>query len=120
MVKSLHNKNNVDKIIQKRFVRNFIDLLILLEISRSPFISGYDIIVTFQKRFNLFISPGTVYLTLYRLERDGLIRGEDRRRKRVYALTPKGEKFVENISALQENFNLILSRIFMGSRCLRS
>jgi len=56
-------------------------LLILLEISRSPFISGYDIIVIFQKKFNLFISPGTIYLILYKLERDGLIKGEDRRRK---------------------------------------
>ena len=52
-----------------------------MEISRSPFISGYDIIVIFQKKFNLFISPGTIYLILYKLERDGLIKGEDRRRK---------------------------------------
>lgn len=93
IVESLHSKNSIDKIIQKRFIKNFIDLLILLKISRLPFISGYDIVVAFQKKFNLFISPDTIYLTLYKLERDGLIRGENRR-KRVYALTPNGEKFV--------------------------
>lgn len=115
MVKRFYDKNNVDKILQKRLVRNFIDLLILLEISRSPLISGYNIVVAFQRKFNLFISPGTIYLTLYKLERDGLIKGEDRKRKRVYTLTSKGKRFIENVSALQENVAFILSKILVDS-----
>ncbi|MEM2454973.1 MAG: helix-turn-helix transcriptional regulator [Candidatus Bathyarchaeia archaeon] len=76
--------------------------------------SGYDMIVAFQKRFNLFISPGTIYLTLYTLEREGLIRGEDRR-KRVYILASKGEKFIEEALAFQENIKLILSKILRNN-----
>lgn len=116
MVKQIYSKNSVEKTLQKRFIKNFMDLLILLEISRTPLIGGYDIIVVFQRKFNLFISPGTVYSTLYRLERDGLIKGEDRKRKRVYVLTSKGEELIEKISALQENFNFILSKILVKSR----
>jgi len=71
-------------------------------------------IVAFQKRFNLFISPGTIYLTLYTLEREGLIRGEDRR-KRVYILASKGEKFIEEALAFQENIKLILSKILRNN-----
>ncbi|MEM2577349.1 MAG: PadR family transcriptional regulator [Candidatus Bathyarchaeia archaeon] len=116
MVKQIYNKNSIEKTLQKRFLKNFMDLLILVEISRTPLISGYDIIVAFQRKFNLFISPGTVYSTLYRLERDGLIRGEERKRKRVYILTSKGEEFVRRISILQENFNFILSKILVKAR----
>lgn len=112
--------DSIDKIIQKRLIRNFIDLLILLEVSKSPPLSGYDIIVAFQKKFNMLVSPGTVYMTLYRLERDGLIRGENRRRKRVYYLTSKGEEYLRSISALQENFDLILSKIITKARRLKS
>lgn len=107
-----YRDKNMDKKVQRRIIRNFVDLLILFEIYRSPLISGYDIIIAFQRKFNLIISPGTIYLTLYRLERDGLIKGENRRRKRVYILTRKGEKIVKNIPALKENINFILSRIW--------
>lgn len=41
------------------------------------------------------VSPGTMYPTLHRMERDGLLAGEDvvvdGRRRRLYCITPKGE-----------------------------
>lgn len=111
MDKRSPKEESIEKILEKRVIRNFIDLLILFEIYKTPLISGYDIFVTFQKKFNLMISPGTVYLTLYKLEREGLIKGEERRRKRVYILTNKGEKLVRKIPIIKENINFLLSRI---------
>ncbi|MEM1555852.1 MAG: PadR family transcriptional regulator [Candidatus Bathyarchaeia archaeon] len=115
MVKSYYDKDDINKIIQRRFFRNFIDLLILYEIYKTPFIGGYDIIVAFQKRFRSSISPGTIYSILYKLEREGLIRGKNRGRKRIYTLTTKGEKLLKESFKVQENIKLILSKILINN-----
>lgn len=120
MIECIFKKNSksIDKIIQRRITRNFIDIFILSEVSKSP-LSGYDIMTIIYKRFNLLISPGTIYSTLYSLERDGLIRGENRRRKRVYTLTHKGEKFVRSILAMRDEIESLLLKMFGCSSPLR-
>jgi DNA-binding PadR family transcriptional regulator len=88
----------VIKEMNERIVKNFMDILIMTEVKNSP-MSGYDVISFIHKKFRLLVSSGTVYSLLYSLERDGLIKGKLDNRKRVYALTEKGE---ENIRAIQE------------------
>lgn len=120
MVEYIFDKNgkSMDKIIQRRITRNFIDIFILSEVARAP-LSGYDIITAIYRRFNLLISPGTIYSTLYSLERDGLIRGERRRRKRVYTLTHKGERLIKGILAMRKEIEGLVSKIFEGAPTLR-
>lgn len=110
MVKHCFSKNKIDQYIQQRITKDFMDILILSELSQAP-LSGYDIISMLYRKFNLSISPGTVYSTLYALERRGLIRGGEYRRKRVYILTRRGEEFIRVILSMRENIELLLSKI---------
>jgi DNA-binding PadR family transcriptional regulator len=48
------------------------------------------------------LSPGTVYSTLYLMERKGLLKGEMKRGKRFFHLTDKGKDVIQNINSLDE------------------
>lgn len=63
---------------------------------------GYELKQALEEAFGDLLPPlnaGQVYTTLARLERDGLVRGDDvpqdTRNKRVYALTDDGAKSLE-------------------------
>jgi DNA-binding PadR family transcriptional regulator len=71
---------------------------ILALLSRQP-AHGYELKQALEQRFDGVLPPlnaGQVYTTLQRLERDGLVEGDqiaqsDRPNKRVYALTDAGQ-----------------------------
>jgi DNA-binding PadR family transcriptional regulator len=90
------------KDIETRVVKNFLDILILIEMKKQSNLSGYDVTAFVNNRFGGILSPGTVYATLYAIERKGLIEGESDGRKTVYKLTPKGQ---EIISSMMSDFN---------------
>jgi len=69
------------------------DVFILGQLQENP-LSGYDLIGIIHSRFDILVSSGTIYSLLYSLERDGLIKGVQDQRKRVYKLTEKGEKAI--------------------------
>jgi DNA-binding PadR family transcriptional regulator len=85
------------KDIETRVVKSFLDILILVEMKKQSNISGYDITSFVNERFGGILSPGTVYATLYAIERKGLIHGQSDGRKTVYALTETGKKVVTSI-----------------------
>jgi DNA-binding PadR family transcriptional regulator len=103
--------------LQGKALRNFMDILILTEMKKEASLSGYDVISLVHKKFNIFVSSGTVYSLLYSLERAGLIKGVWNDRKRVYELSEKGlqnievitkandevQKFLRNLSLLDAN-----------------
>ena len=82
--------------MQERIVKNFLDILILAQVRKGPK-SGYDVIYFIHNKFRLSMSSGTVYSTLYSLERDGLIKGNWAKRKRVYTLSDKEEETIQVI-----------------------
>jgi DNA-binding PadR family transcriptional regulator len=84
------------KKMHERIMKNFMDIVILIELRAEP-LSGYDVISFIHNKFHLLVSSGTVYSLLYSLERNGLIQGTWNERKRVYKLTDKGEKTIETI-----------------------
>jgi DNA-binding PadR family transcriptional regulator len=88
--------------MHRRIVKNFLDVLILMELLDNP-LSGYDVISFIHKHFNVLLSSGTVYSCLYFLEREGLIRSEWIRRKRVYKLTEKGKQTVRTLLKMKAN-----------------
>lgn len=117
--------------LHKKSIKNFVDVLILSEMKGNT-LSGYDIIAIFHKRFGILLSSGTVYSTLYALERRGMIRGVWNDRKRVYELTDKTERnmntltkagkeiqdFLRNISTIDlqnENHSRAARPMFNGS-----
>jgi len=77
--------------IHKRFVRSFLDFVILLELSKRP-LGGYDVITLIHDRHHMLLSSGTVYTKLYTLEKDGLVKSRLNSGKRVFTLTERGKE----------------------------
>jgi len=75
--------------------------------------SGYDIIGLIHKRFGILVSSGTVYSLLYSLERNGLIKGVQNRRKRVYTLTEKGKQNIEILTKANEEIQSFLRNMLV-------
>jgi len=96
--------------LQERLVKSFLDELILAELSEHPR-SGYDIIAFVHKKFHLLLSSGTVYSTLYAMERDGLIQGSWAQRKRVYSLTDTGKKAIQAILNANDKIQLFVANL---------
>ncbi len=80
------------KEMETRIVKNFLDILIMVEIKKHGNLSGYDVTSFVNNRFGGVLSPGTVYATIYSMERKGLIEGMSDGRKTVYKLTADGEE----------------------------
>jgi DNA-binding PadR family transcriptional regulator len=77
----------VDRII--KYNREIFILIILLDKQMC----GYDLIKEIFLKFNVFLSMGNVYPTLYSLEEEEILRAEFSRgnmRSKNYSLTPKG------------------------------
>lgn len=89
--------------IETRVVKNFLDILILIEMKKQSHLSGYDITAFINTKFGKILSPGTVYAELYAMERKGLLAGESDGRKTVYKLTGDGEQV---ISTMMQSFNV--------------
>lgn len=98
--------------IRERTVKNFIDLLILAELNNGHTMSSHDVVTTIHNNFHIKISPGTVYSVMYSLERNGLIEGIWKSRKRVYTLTDKGEETIKTIKNVYERIQILVAQLF--------
>jgi DNA-binding PadR family transcriptional regulator len=96
--------------IYERFLKEFMDILIMVKMRQGE-TSGYDILTYFHEKFDLLVSPGTVYSVLYSMERKGLIRAQGDDRKRVYTLTTKGEATIKAIRESSEVLENFLTRL---------
>ncbi len=90
------------KDIETRVVKSFLDVLILIEMKKQSNLSGYDVTAFVNNKFGGILSPGTVYATLYSMERKGLIKGTNDGRKTTYQLTELGNMI---ISSMMTDFN---------------
>ena len=107
-------ERDVVNTIYERLLKEFMDILIMAKM-REGETSGYDILTYFHQKFDLLVSPGTVYSVLYSMERNGLTKARGVDRKRIYTLTPKGEatiKAIRESSGVLENF---LTRLLKGN-----
>jgi DNA-binding PadR family transcriptional regulator len=98
--------------VRKRIINSFIDILALKELERESAISGYDLITFIHRRLGVSVSSGTVYSTLYSLERAGLIKGSLDNRKRIYTLTDKGKEALQTIRKAKAEVQRLTSTIF--------
>ena len=106
-------ENHTFEKMHRRLIRSFLDVIILRALTSRP-MSGVDFIVFISKRFDTVISPGTVYSTLYSMERQGLIEGGQLERKRVYTLTPKGKETINTVSKTKEKILSALANALSG------
>jgi DNA-binding PadR family transcriptional regulator len=100
--------------IYERLLKEFMDIVIMVKM-REGETSGYDILTYFHEKFDFFVSPGTVYSVLYSMERNGLIKARGVDRKRIYALTPKGEATIKAILESSGVLESFLTRLLKGN-----
>ena len=111
MLDSVENRDFEALVIKKsqdKLVGAYLEGLILHRL-RDKQLSGYDLIKIAKKDFNLLISPGTMYSTIYALERQGLFECTQNGRKRVYHLTDKGKTTIQTISQSKQLRNLLFA-----------
>ena len=98
------NENKAVEKLRKQTVKSIMDIIVLTELQNSS-MSGYDVMGYIHNKFGVLLSSGTIYGHLYTLERDGLIRGIDDKKKRIYELTKKGRQTLKAVS--HENKKII-------------
>ena len=103
-------KDGVIDRLYERFLKEFLDVLIIERIRDAEY-SGYDLLSYFHEYFNIMISPGTLYSTLYSLERKGHIQAREEGRKRVYSLTSEGEEVLKEIDESKDSLGNFFSQL---------
>ena|SRR2546422_10689879 len=83
---------------RERFVRTFLDWVMLSILTRKP-TYGYELIEIIGNEFKVYVSPGSLYPILYSMEQSGLIAGAwdhpNRRTRKIYRLTADGHRSYE-------------------------
>jgi DNA-binding PadR family transcriptional regulator len=100
------DRETIKRVFSKRLITNFLDIIVIAHFSDNPF-SGYDVLLFLQNNFDIKFSSGTVYSTLYSMEREGLIQGSDSDNKRTYTITKKGKITAEVATSLENVKNFI-------------
>lgn len=100
--------------MQKRIVRDFLDVFILVELEKGSSITGFDLIGMIDERFHTLLSSGRVYSCLYSLERDGLLESKLVQRKTVYMLTEKGRETARRLLNMKHKILGLLLNLFIG------
>lgn len=81
---------------------------------RKQSMSGYDVISFTHNRFKILLSPGTVYSSLYSLERRGLVKGVNTQGKRIFTLTEHGKEAARMFSNMKDRLLGLISNLFIG------
>jgi DNA-binding PadR family transcriptional regulator len=100
-LQNLHELDNQTiKKLKQRVIRELLDIIVLGKLQEGT-LSGYDIIIYLNSRFQTVVSSGTVYSLLYSMERKGLIEGVWDERKRAYKLAEDGRHTIEEIKGAE-------------------
>ncbi len=78
-------------------------LFVLKQLSKES-MTGYDFIKKCEEIMGYRPSAGSIYPILHGMEKDGIIYGIREGRRKIYSLTPKGKKFVNEINEMREEF----------------
>ncbi|MBI2937494.1 MAG: PadR family transcriptional regulator [Thaumarchaeota archaeon] len=87
---------DVDKNIRRQCVNSHLDLIILSLLNTKE-LSGYDLVVIIQKRFDVLLSPGTIYPILKSLDSHKLVQTSYTKRKKLYKLTDQGSLYLSQL-----------------------
>lgn len=98
--------------VERRVIKEFLDVIILLELKEKGDLSGYDFAVMQHQKYDISLSPGTVYATLYAMERRGLIEGHNDGKKTTFHLTDKGAGALENLKKIGSELTDFMKCLF--------
>jgi len=102
----------VVKQIEDRLIKDFLDVLILIELAKGRPLVGCDIIALVSNRFGILLSAGTVYSVLYSMEREGIIASGSEGKRKVYLLTDKGKDSIKTISSARQEIMTLVTKLF--------
>jgi PadR family transcriptional regulator, regulatory protein PadR len=89
--------------IMRRLTKNLLDIQLLRILESEP-MWGYKINKTFESTVGITLRHGALYPTLSKLEKAGFVRSQMQqvggRRRKTYAVTPKGIDFVDGYYAV--------------------
>ena len=95
----------IKKELVQRIVRSLLDVQILRLIKVEP-TWGYRIKQRMKADFDVTLRHGLLYPTLIMLEKNGFLTSQrqrqGRRMRKVYAITEKGEEFIETYNEVLE------------------
>jgi DNA-binding PadR family transcriptional regulator len=97
--------------MQKEVVKRFLDVVILCVLRKNGNLNGNEIRLLINEKLGIFLRPGSVYSTLYALERENLVKGLRNYRFRTYCLTPKGLTRSRDVGEIVKTFNLLMMQL---------
>lgn len=97
--------------IEDRLIREFLDVLILGELTKGRPLGGHDVIKLLGNKFGILLSSGTVYSAMYSMEREDLIVSALDGRRKVYLLTDKGKETIKTISSAKQKIISLISKL---------
>jgi DNA-binding PadR family transcriptional regulator len=107
----LHEPENATlKKLRQRVIREFLDIIVLSRLQQGN-LSGYDIIIYLNNRFQTVVSSGTVYSLLYSMERQGLIEGIWDERKRAYRVSEEGSRMLEDLKRAEGAYKDLIATL---------
>jgi DNA-binding PadR family transcriptional regulator len=98
--------------MDNEFRRIFLKFIVLKIIRDSP-THGYDIIRQIAQRSDGRWTPsaGSIYPILESLETNGFIRSEEIERKKVYAITPRGEMAFDRMAEKKRQLLIEMTQV---------
>lgn len=107
-------KKERKKIIQ-RVVKHFLDLIVLSQ-SKKGAITGYSVMTYVNENFDIMLSPGTVYSTIYALERQNCLVGSHVGDKRCYSITETGQQRIETYVSMKTEITDLINNLVWWSK----
>jgi transcriptional regulator len=108
--------------MEGEMLKGHLDLIVLAALSAGP-AHGYAVIEAIRRRsgYAFDLPEGTIYPALHRLEQTGLlvsrwVTAESGRRRRVYALTRRGERALAERRAVWQQFCAAIGGLLAGTR----
>ncbi|MDG6223797.1 MAG: helix-turn-helix transcriptional regulator [Candidatus Bathyarchaeota archaeon] len=92
------------------------DFAILAEMSQRQVACATNIITFFEKNFNIFISPGTIYPVFKKLEKKKYIKKVPHKTKTLYMLTNSGRNALLEIQQNMNEFQSLISDLLLREK----
>jgi PadR family transcriptional regulator, regulatory protein PadR len=108
--------------MEGEMLKGHLDMIVLAALAAGP-AHGYAVIEEIRRRSGqaFDLPEGTIYPVLHRLEQAGLlssrwVTAESGRRRRVYALTRRGDRVLAERRALWQQFSDAIGAVLAGAR----
>jgi DNA-binding PadR family transcriptional regulator len=94
-----------------RILMEFFDVAVLGLLQDGKPRTGYDILLSLEKKYRRLLSAGSIYNKIYQFERAGLLLGFVKSGRRLYVATDKGKRFLAELAEGDEVSHALLTTL---------